>query len=173
MDGRSRGLLLAGAILVLGGCGVRMGYRGSYRDPSASGAYGGPWLTWATSTASKPDRVGDEPYVVLGADYQFARGPDFATLGGGVAAAPDALGWHNALTFQVGWQPFRGAGLQLSVCDGYGNWGVVMACARWSTRGWWAVDLGAGLSPTRLAAEAHENCRDGSCDDRSGGGWDD
>lgn len=84
-------------------------------------------------------------------------------------AAPDALGWHNAVTFQIGWEAFHGTGIHLSVCDGYGNWGVVMACARWSSKGYWGVDVGAGLSPTRFAADVHESCRDG-CD---GNGWDD
>lgn len=163
------GVPLAAALLVLCGCGLRAGYRSSYRDPSASGAYAGGWLTYAISTASKPDPVGSSPYVVLQTDYQLARGPDFATLGGGLAIAPDAAGWHNAVTIQVAWEMFRGAGLHVSLCDGYGNWGVVMGCARWSTKGYWGLDVGAGLNPTRLGADIHETCRDG-CE---GGGWGD
>jgi hypothetical protein len=163
---------LLAAVLLLAGCGGRFGYRGSYRDPSQSGTYGGAWLTFAASTAARAEPVGSSPYWLLNLDYQLAHGPDFATLGTGVAVAPDALGWHNAVTFQVGWEMWRGAGLHVSVCDGYGNWGVVTACARWSSKGYWGVDLGAGLSPTRLAADVHENCRDGGCSS-SGGGWDD
>jgi hypothetical protein len=158
---------LCAAVLLLAGCGARLGYRGSYRDPAQSGTYGGAWLTFASSTAPTADPVGSYPYWLLSADYQFAPGPDFSTLGTGVVVAPEALGWHNAVTFQIGWETFRGAGLHVSLCDGYGNWGVVMACARWSSKGYWGVDLGAGLSPTRLAADVHENCRDGGCD---GGG---
>ena len=106
---------------------------------------------------------------VLQADYQLARGPDFATVGAGLAVAPGATGWHNAVTFLVSWEPWNGHGLHLSVCDGYGNWGTVMACARWSSKGYWGVDLGAGLSPTRLGADMHETCRTGC---KGGGDWD-
>lgn len=154
-------------LVALAGCGVRMGYRGS-RDPSERGLYGGPWAALAVSTAERTAPVGSSPYFVVQADYQLARGPDFATLGGGLAVAPDALGWHNAVTFLVAWEPWNGQGLHLSLCDGYGNWGTVMACARWSTKGYWGVDVGVGLSPTRLGADAHESCRDGC----SGGGFD-
>jgi hypothetical protein len=55
----------------------------------------------------------------------------------------------------------------ISLCEGYGSWGVVQGCARWSTKGYWGIDLGAGLSPTRFGADVHETCRDG------GGGFDD
>lgn len=162
------GAVLAAALL-LPACGFRAGYRSSYKDAAESGPYGGPWLAYAVSTAAKPDPTGSG-FLVLQADYQFARGPDFATLGGGFAVAPGALGWHNAVTFLVGWEPWNGQGVHFSLCDGYGNWGTVTACARWSTKGYWGIDLGAGLSPTRLGADIHETCRTGC--NRSGGDWD-
>jgi len=159
---------LATAVLLAAGCGVRLGYRSSYREAAESGLYGGPWAALAVSTAARQVAVGSAPYWVLQADYQVARGPDFATLGTGLAVAPDALGWHNAVTLQLAWEPWHGQGLHVSLCDGYGNWGTVMACARWSSKGYVGVDVGAGLSPTRFGADAHEACRDGC----SGGGFD-
>lgn len=156
------------ALLTLGGCGVRVGYRSAYHGTRESGLYGGPWIQLATSTAAEADYVGSSPYWVLHADYAFARGDDFATIGTGLAIAPDADGWHNAITLQVGWEPWHGAGLHVSLCEGYGNWGVLQACGRWSSKGYWGVDLGGGLNPTRLGADMHEACRDGC----SGGGFD-
>jgi hypothetical protein len=167
MDLRARTLLLA-AVLSLAGCGGRLGYRGSYSDRTASGPYGGAWLQYAVNTASRTAPAGPG-FAVFEANYQVAAGPDFATFGGGFAAAPGATGWHNAVTVQIGWEMFRGSGLHVSLCDGYGNWGVVMGCARWSSKGYWGLDVSAGLSPTRLAADVHETCRSG-CE---GGDWDD
>jgi hypothetical protein len=157
--------LVAAVFLLTTGCGVRLGYRGSYSDPDASGMYGGGWLQLAVNTASKTAPTGSE-FAVVETSYQFAPGRDFATLGGGFAAAPGATGWHNTVTFQVAWEMFNGTGLHLSVCDGYGAWGVVMACGRWSSKGYFGLDVGAGVNPTRLGADIHETCRTGC----SGGG---
>ena len=156
---RSR-LAVALVALSLAGCGLRAGYRRSWADPEgSSGIYAGPWLQLALSTASEANPVGSSPYWVMQADYAFARGPDFATVGTGVAIAPDAYGWHNAVTLQVAWEIWNGMAFHASLCDGYGNWGVVMACARWSTKGYWGADLGFGLNPTRLGADIHEKGR--------------
>lgn len=170
MDRLARLAPALAAALLLAGCGVRMGYRNSYRDASQSGLYGGPWVAMAVNTADRRAPTG-ATFMVMQADYQFASGPDFATLGAGMAVAPGATGWHNAVTFQLGWEPWNGQGLHFSLCDGYGNWGSVLACARWSTKGYWGVDLGVGLSPTRLGADMHETCRDG-CSHHGWGDWD-
>jgi hypothetical protein len=150
--------VLAVTLLLASGCGLRLGYRGSYADSSSSGMYGGAWLQYAVNTADKTAPTGNG-FAVFETSYQVAPGPDFAVLGGGFAGAPGATGWHNAVTLQIGWEMFNGTGIHVSLCDGYGNWGVVMACGRWSSKGYFGVDVGAGLSPTRLGADIHETCR--------------
>jgi hypothetical protein len=166
---RTTALALVSAVL-LTGCGLRLGYRHSYRDPSSTGVYGGPWAALATSTAPRADTAGSHPYLVFEGAYDFARGRDAATFGGGLAFAPGALGWHNSVMFLASWELL--SGVHLSVCDGYGNWGIVQACARWSSRGYVGLDLGGGLNPTAFGAHSHENCRDG-CSDSGGIDWDD
>jgi hypothetical protein len=167
---RTAGFTIVFAVL-LTGCGVRLGYRHSYRDPSASGAYGGPWAALAASTAAQADPAGSSPYVVLEGAYDVARGPDAATFGTGLAFAPGALDWHNTVMVLASWELL--SGFHVSLCDGYGKLGIVQTCARWSTRGYLGLDVGAGLNVTNFAAHAHENCRDGGCGDGGGIDWDD
>jgi hypothetical protein len=168
---QTRAGFIAAALLLTTGCGVRLGYRGSYARPSDSGVYGGAWLQYAVNTAAKRAPTGSG-FAVVETSYQFAPGPDFASVGGGFASAPGATGWHNTVTFQIAWEMFHGTGLHVSLCDGYGAWGVAMACGRWSSKGYWGLDVGAGLSPTRLAADIHETCRTG-CNGGGSGGSDD
>jgi hypothetical protein len=163
-------LLALAAAMLLAGCGMRLGYRHSFRDAKASGMYGGPWAALAASTAPRLEQAGGSPYLVFEGAYDVAHGPDSARFGGGVAFAPGALGWHNTFMVLASWELL--SGFQVSVCDGYGNWGIVQACGRFSTRGYVGLDVGGGLNPTTFAAHAHENCRDGGCDG-DGMDWDD
>ncbi len=168
MSVRSRHAVAAVLLVALGGCGARLGYRHAYRGEQRSGLYGGPWVQTALSMAAETDSVGHAPFWMMQADYQFAQGDDFATLGTGLAIAPGASdGYHNAVTFMLSWEMWRGAAFHASICDGYGNLGVVQLCARWSTKGYWGFDLGGGLNATRIAGELHAQCEHGC----SGGGF--
>ncbi len=142
--------------LPLAGCGGRIGYRWSYRNAGDTGPYGGPYVTLAASTADGADPLGNAPYVQFLADYNFAAGDDCATAGGGLAVAPSAGGYHTSTLLLVSFEPWHRMGLHVSLCETWGNWGELGACARWSSKGYLGVDALGGINVTRLAADAHE-----------------